>query len=619
MEQFFIDFHFLRPYWLAGLPLALVIFIFIKKRHGYAQQWQQHIDKALLPKLLSNSKTQQQSWPLTVSLIAWLIAATALAGPSWEKIQQPVHQQQDALVIILDLSLSMLAEDTKPARLTRAQHKIMDILNTREEGLTAIIAYSADAHVVTPLTDDNNTIANLIPALHPTMMPAFGSNPSAGIALAINLLEQTAIKKGRLLLITDGIEESDINKIEQQLNSNLSLSILAIGTTAGAPIPTGDGYLKDNNGHIVSPKLTRKTLQALSSLTNGRYSETSFDNTDIGFLLPEKSTGLGTTSTETEQQLDQWLDRGALLCLLLLPVALLSFRRGWLLMFAFFFIGQSEQSFAVEWSQLWLNDDQKGMKAYQSGDYDKAGKHFNDKNWQAASHYQQGNYKKALELYRQQTKTLTEPSDIAENLYNQANTLAKSSKFEEALSHYQQALEINPQHEDAAFNKKLIEEQLKNQQESDSQQNADNESNKENSSEANDEQQSNENNGNDKNPDQQQQDANSEDKSQQNPTDKQTDDQQENNKVEANKPNNDKSDEQQTAEPENQQATDTEQEKEHLKQQAAKEAAEQDQATEQWLRQINDDPSGLLRRKFEHEYQLKNQQSTPNNEDQPLW
>lgn len=617
MEQFFIDFHFLRPYWLAVIPLALVLFIFIKKRHGYAQQWQQHIDKALLPKLLSDSNSQQQTWPLTGLLIAWLLGAIALAGPSWEKIQQPVHQQQDALVIVLDLSLSMLAEDTKPSRLTRAQHKIRDILKTREEGLTAIVAYSADAHVVSPLTDDNNTIANLIPALHPTMMPAFGSNPSAGIAMAINLLEQTAIKKGRLLLITDGIEESDVQKIAQQLNHQLSLSILAIGTAAGAPIPTGDGYLKDNNGHIVSPKLPRETLKTLSSSTNGRYSETSFDNTDIRFLLPIETTSLGTNSTETEQQIDQWLDRGALLCLLLLPVALLSFRRGWLLMFAFIFIGQSEPSLALEWPQLWLNDNQKGMKAYQSGDYEKASEHFNDSGWQAASHYQQGNYKKALDLYRQQAKTLTDPQAIAENLYNQANALAKSSKLDEALSHYQQALTINPTHEDAAFNKKLIEDQLENQQENDSQQNSDKESDQENSSDANDEQKPSENS--EENTDQQQQDANNKDNSQQNSTDHQEDDQPETDNAEEKQSNNDKNDEQQAAQPESQQTTDTEQDQERLKQQAAQEAAEQDQATEQWLRQINDDPAGLLRRKFEYEYQLKNQQSPPNKEDQPLW
>lgn len=617
MEQFFIDFHFLRPYWLAVIPLALVLFIFIKKRHGYAQQWQQHIDKALLPKLLSDSNSQQQTWPLTGLLIAWLLGAIALAGPSWEKIQQPVHQQQDALVIVLDLSLSMLAEDTKPSRLTRAQHKIRDILNTREEGLTAIVAYSADAHVVSPLTDDNNTIANLIPALHPTMMPAFGSNPSAGIAMAINLLEQTAIKKGRLLLITDGIEASDVEKIAQQLNHQLSLSILAIGTAAGAPIPTGDGYLKDNNGHIVSPKLPRETLKTLSSSTNGRYSETSFDNTDIRFLLPKETTSLGTNSTETEQQIDQWLDRGALLCLLLLPVALLSFRRGWLLMFAFIFIGQSEPSLALEWPQLWLNDNQKGMKAYQSGDYEKASEHFNDSGWQAASHYQQGNYKKALDLYRQQAKTLTDPQAIAENLYNQANALAKSSKLDEALSHYQQALTINPTHEDAAFNKKLIEDQLENQQENDSQQNSDKESDQENSSDANDEKKPSENS--EENTDQQQQDANNKDNSQQNSTDHQEDDQPETDNAEEKQSNNDKNDEQQAAQPESQQTTDTEQDQERLKQQAAQEAAEQDQATEQWLRQINDDPAGLLRRKFEYEYQLKNQQSPPNKEDQPLW
>src|SRR5690606_35107252 len=137
---------------------------------------------------------QKQRWLLPLIISGWLIACIAAAGPSWQKIQQPVSKQQDALVIVLDLSLSMYAEDEQPSRLVRARRKINDILQQRKEGLTALITYSGDAHVVVPLTDDGNTIINLLPALEPAIMPSFGSNIRAALQLAQQQLDNAAIR-----------------------------------------------------------------------------------------------------------------------------------------------------------------------------------------------------------------------------------------------------------------------------------------------------------------------------------------------------------------------------------------------------------------------------------------
>jgi Ca-activated chloride channel family protein len=110
--------------------------------------------------------------------LAWCLAALAAAGPSWKQLPQPVMQKQDALVLVLDLSYSMLATDLEPSRQDRVRRKILDLLRERREGLTALIAYAGDAHIVAPLTDDNPTIANLLPALNPGMMPCPAPTPS---------------------------------------------------------------------------------------------------------------------------------------------------------------------------------------------------------------------------------------------------------------------------------------------------------------------------------------------------------------------------------------------------------------------------------------------------------
>ena len=137
----------------------------------------------------------------------------------------------------------MYAEDIKPSRLVRAQHKIKDILKHRKEGVTGLIAYSGDAHIVSPLTDDSKTIANLIRALYPEMMPAYGSDPVSAMELTRQLFRNAAVTEGRVLLLTDDITQDNINAITRVLdNSNLELSILGIGTDAGAPIPTAKGF-----------------------------------------------------------------------------------------------------------------------------------------------------------------------------------------------------------------------------------------------------------------------------------------------------------------------------------------------------------------------------------------
>ena len=112
------------------------------------------IDPALLQVLLLDAPDNRSRLALPVLLCGWLCGVLALAGPAWERLPQPVQRNQDALVIAFDLSMSMRAQDTQPSRLERARFKLADLLAARHEGLTALIVYAGDAHVVTPLSDD---------------------------------------------------------------------------------------------------------------------------------------------------------------------------------------------------------------------------------------------------------------------------------------------------------------------------------------------------------------------------------------------------------------------------------------------------------------------------------
>ena len=221
------EFHFLRPLWLLAIIPAMVFFIAMWRVNSVITAWDKAIDKSLLPYLLDRSKSGAQRSPLLLLLAAWALAVMALAGPVWEKLPQPVQKRDDALVIVMDLSLSMYAPDHIPSRLDLAKRKLRDILALREEGQTALVVYAGDAHTVTPLTDDVVTIAALVPSLNPNIMPLFGSNPMSAIDLAIGLLDDVEASRGRILLMTDGISGFDqelliTNQRQQHCGSSAS-------------------------------------------------------------------------------------------------------------------------------------------------------------------------------------------------------------------------------------------------------------------------------------------------------------------------------------------------------------------------------------------------------------
>ena len=181
----YAEFHFLRPWWLLAIIPAVLLVAALWRQYAQSSLWNRAIDPTLLPHLLDSKLSKQQSWPLAVLLLAWILAAISMAGPAWEKLPQPVQKKEDALVIIQDLSLSFYAQDLSPNRLTRAQHKLTDILEKRQEGTTALVVYSGDAHTVAPLTDDTRTIAAMVPALSPAIMPGYGSNLPDAVELRL--------------------------------------------------------------------------------------------------------------------------------------------------------------------------------------------------------------------------------------------------------------------------------------------------------------------------------------------------------------------------------------------------------------------------------------------------
>ena len=129
------DFHFLRPEWLWAIPAIVAAAILLARRQLGPGSWQNVVDAALAPHVLASSATRRADMRWWLVGIGGVIAALAIAGPAWERVEQPVFRSDQALVIALDLSRSMDAQDISPSRLARARLKILAILERRKSVL----------------------------------------------------------------------------------------------------------------------------------------------------------------------------------------------------------------------------------------------------------------------------------------------------------------------------------------------------------------------------------------------------------------------------------------------------------------------------------------------------
>ncbi|MET0377925.1 MAG: VWA domain-containing protein [Spongiibacteraceae bacterium] len=646
------NFQLLRPLWLLATIPALILTLSLWRARSSGANWQRAIAPDLLEYLLDQRQEQRARWPWWLVFAGWVLGCAALAGPTWEKLPQPVLQKRDAVVVVLDLSLSMLAADVQPSRLQRARFKILDLLARRKEGLTGLVVYSGDAHVVTPLTDDTATIANLVPALAPDMMPLYGSDVTGGIEQALQLLHSSGVTQGRILLLTDDIENADIGAITNALGKTRhTLSIIGVGTTQGAPIPVNagpgeGGFLKQSDGSIAVPQLHRDRLQQLAASNEGNYRDLSANDDDLNALLPN-TTAPDETLRTTERKFDQWRERGPWLALLILPLAALAFRRGWLvLLLATVLIAPHETNAAENpvpetrstathpwlqrgtqlWRDLWTTPDQQAAKMLAQGDARAAAEKFSDPAWRASAHYRAGDYEKSAQNFH--TLQGADGKTSADADYNRGNALARAGQLQQAIAAYDEALKKNPALSDAKDNRTLVEEILKQQQQTepdaksseskDPQKNA-SQQQAENSLDASqnpnqDPSQANNSDSKDTSPDNQNTQPNGEqdaarhdakDMASSNAEDKEKAQTQQQPKT---SPAAGKKDVQASE----QQAASTD------KTQPTPEEQRQQQLMEQWLRQIPDEPAGLLRRKFDYEHRQRAQQRKPAG-DRPLY
>jgi len=575
----FDDFHWLRPEWFGILPILFLITFSFARRKLRMGSWFRLIDPKLAPYVLSREQNKETSFQWWLLFLGGLLAVIAMAGPSWNRIEQPVFRSEKAIVIALDLSRSMDAQDISPSRLSRARLKILDILNHRKSGQTALVVYSGNSFTVTPLTTDSDTIAALVASLSTDIMPSRGSYMPAAINKGQQLLKQAGVMYGEVIIVTDGGGSPAAETAARELRKQgYSLSVLGVGTENGAPIPRNSGgFISDNSGRIAISKLDVTGLKMVSTAGGGRYTNLTIDDTDINILLTEDINA--TTKPGESISTDQWQEEGPWILLFLVPLAALSFRRGWVGVFLLFFLPLPESLYASSWNDLWKTKNQQAQEALKDGNNKKAAELFEDPLWKAVSLYKLGEYSESALKFSEYTD--------ADNLYNFGNSLARMGEFASALNAYEHALNINSDDEDTKFNYDLVKKLMENNQSQDNQGEEKNNTSQEGIGDQ----------------DSEPADASDEDGS----VSKNNGEEGSDGALRDQELNEDDlaaiEDELEKAAKLFEENGEEGEQENQSNQEQIRLAQENQQAMEQWLRRIQNDPGGLLRRKFRYQYQ----------------
>jgi Ca-activated chloride channel family protein len=445
--------HWERPLWLLALPFIALVLWRVWHRERSAGQWHTILPPVFHALLLTGGDQRESRKPWLVLAIAWSLAIVALAGPGWQRLEQPLLRQVDPLVVILDLGTDILSSDLPPTRLQHAKHKVIDLLDARQGAQTAIVVFAGSSHALVPLSDDSATSLNLLDAVEPDLMPEPGHRADLAVAQALKLLDHGARGHGQLLLLTTALDDRERDGIRRAMAGRRNgLKILGFGTAQGAPIVQKDGgLLRDAQGAILLPRLDAGALEAFSASVGGAYATARLDESDLLALHIYGGTSAAETHADV-RRFSVWQDHGHWLLIPLLILAALAGRRGWLFVLPLM-LALPQPVMALEWRDLWWRADQQGQRLLAQDRPDEAAKRFEDRQWQAISLYNAGDYAGAAERFAR--------GQTAEDRYNLGNALAQDEKYEAAIDAYDQALQLAPDLSQAKTNKALVEALLK--------------------------------------------------------------------------------------------------------------------------------------------------------------
>jgi Ca-activated chloride channel family protein len=308
MEEFLNNIHFLRAVWLWGLVPVGVIGLLLLLTTQQKENWRNAINKDILPFLIVRGDGISYL-PKIMLLLVLTIMVISLAGPSWQKVEKPGGKIEAAMVVVVDASASMMAEDIGPSRMERTKQKIHDLLNASPGVHTSVVAFAGSAHLLIPFTNDYKAIDHQLKSLTPKVMPVGGSDLSLALELADSLLNRIEAPS-TIVVFTDNITDKEIEVLKSRNDAQDRIELLAMATPGGAPIPVGRGrFLKDKSGQTVIPALDVDAVKRAAKIKSVNVSVITLDDSDVQRLASNIRQNM-LYEKDPELQDEDWMDAG---------------------------------------------------------------------------------------------------------------------------------------------------------------------------------------------------------------------------------------------------------------------------------------------------------------------
>ena len=443
------DFHFLRPLFLWLLIPAFVTLVMGLISMSKQAAWQNFIAPHLRPYVIQKGDENRIKWMRILTVVTISVAIIGLAGPVWKKIHVPGKTLETPVVIILDVSQSMMATDIQPNRLERAKFKIHDFLSANPHARTALIGFAGTAHLIVPLTSDYKIIESHLKGISPDIMPLPGSNLNLALQLCDTVTKVTDAP-ARLILFSDDFSDETFELLNEFSSSgSTKVEVVPMNTVAGADVlqPNSKIPFKDKNGQIVHSQLDSVVLNKLNSLENVTVNTLTLDSSDMEMLAGLISRNLKFKEKEQEKD-DDWEDRGLLLAIPFALLVLLWFRKGWVLFSFVVMISLSSCSSDMSFKDLWLTKDYQAQQAFDRGDFTEAANMYSDPLHKGVSFYKSGEYDMAIAEFNKDS--------TAEGAYNLGLAYYQSGDYTGAVEAFRKAVEIDPGMDNALKNQRVI-------------------------------------------------------------------------------------------------------------------------------------------------------------------
>lgn len=462
-----------EPWWLLLAPLSWAACLWWRhpghghtRLRGYAEP---HLLKWLIV------EPTRGRLPL-LTLLGWSLIAIAISGPVLVDRERESARHGLDIAVVLDISPSMLVDDVAPNRLQRARLELDDFLHRLgDSDRVTLIAFSAHAYRLMPLTTDTALVSWFLDALDPSLTRHHGSNVVAALEQAARTLGQdSALDNRAILLISDGEfpEPEAVHAATERLAGHgIAVFALGVGTPTGGPVPAPRGYLRNARGETVISRLDRAMLAQITATTGGRYSDVHADDRDQDQLFA----GLDRLAQESrpvalaEQgiPLYPWLlafGLGLLLAtrlqrplpampVIALPLCALA-------------VGMM---LAPADGQAAGSSERRAFEALEAGRHAEAERlyrgidGYRGRLGQGAAAYRMARWSDALAAFSAAAQLADDDRERAKALYNSANALVRLDRLDEALVTFDQALALHPNHARAALNRDLVNRALEQQ------------------------------------------------------------------------------------------------------------------------------------------------------------